>query len=397
MPLLQKIDSLFLESDLRIKNIEAKIIQGKNVEDQKYPTASFVSSGFCIVYLHTECGLIGLGEPSPYGGNLKKTIRAVKEINNELKGKLLYDAWKYNIFDHHLLNAGYGELAKQAVFASISQCCMDILGKKLGLPAYKILNPEANGKIAAYASGGMIYDDQSLNLYAEEARNCQNKGFKAWKFRPSTPKGVDHFQRNKTPPPININALKETIKSVGHAVGPDFEILVDLGCRCKDIAEAKELSNFALEYNVGFIEEPLPRKMELYAELITSTDMKISTGETFFSLEQFDIWATNNAIDIFQPDTNLVGMRQGIKIFSLAEKYKKKVVLHNWANAISNLSNLHLAVSMLEKSSFIESSIIYNPFREELVLSPVLPVNGELKLKDEPGLGCLLKENSTMK
>lgn len=61
MSLLQKIDSLFLESGLSIK-----IISGKNVEDQKYPTASFVSAGFCFVLLHTDSGLIGLGEPSPF-------------------------------------------------------------------------------------------------------------------------------------------------------------------------------------------------------------------------------------------------------------------------------------------------------------------------------------------
>ena len=120
--------------------------------------------------------------------------------------------------------------------------------------------------------------------------------------------------------------------------------------------------------------------------------MKISTGEAFFSSEQFDTWARNNAIDIFQPDTNLVGMRQGIEIFSLAKKQKKKVVLHNWANAISNLSNIHLAVAMGDGSSYIESSIIFNPFREELVLSPVLPNDGEFELKDDPGLGCLLNE-----
>ena len=359
----QKIDSLFFESGLSIKNIEVQIIPGKNIEGQKFPTASFVSSGFCIVFLHTECGLTGLGEPSPYGGSLEKTVQVTHELNKEIKGKPLSSAWTYNAFDKNLLDAGYGELAKQAVVASLSQCCVDILGKKLETPVYKILNPESNGKIAAYASGGMIYNDQPLDIYEKEAVECKKKGFKAWKFRPSTPKGLDHFQRNKTPPPIDLKKLKETIKLVSNAVGPDFEIFLDVGCRCKDISEAKELSDFALQYNVGFIEEPLPRKMDLYAELIDSTDMKISTGEAFFSSEQFDYWATNDAIDVFQPDTNLVGMRQGMEIFSLAKKHKKKVVLHNWANSISNLSNLHLAASIGERDQYIESSIIYNPFR----------------------------------
>jgi L-alanine-DL-glutamate epimerase-like enolase superfamily enzyme len=395
MSLLQKIDSLFLESGLSIKNIEVKIIPGKKVEDQKYPTASFVASGFCIVLLHTECGLTGLGEPSPYGGNLENTLQAAKEINKELKGKPLSSAWMHKNFDKELLSAGYGELAKQAVIASITQCCMDILGKQLELPVYKILNPNSKGKISAYASGGMIYDDQSLDLYVEEAVSCKNKGFNAWKFRPSTPRGLDHFQRNKTPPPIDINALKQTIKSVSNAVGSGFEILLDVGCRCKNISEARDLANFSLDYNIGFIEEPLPRNINLYHELITETDIKISTGEALFSSEQFDIWAENNAIDIFQPDTNLVGMREGIKTFSVAEKHNKKVVLHNWANAVSNFSNIHMATSM--RCRYIESSIIYNPFRESLVHSPLLPIGGGFELRDEPGLGCLLNEKMPTK
>ena len=397
MSLQAKLDSMFLERDLYIKNIEAKIVLGRNVKDQKYPTASFVSAGFCIVLLHTNDGLTGVGEPSPYGGNLKNTLQAVHEVNKELKDKPLSSAWTYKVFDKNLIGAGYGDLAKQAVIASITQCCMDILGKQLETPVYKILNPDSAGKIAAYASGGMIYNDLSLNHYAEEALDCKNKGFKAWKFRPPTPKGLDHFQRNKMPPPINIKKLKEIIKLVSRETGPDFELLLDLGCRCKNIEEAKELADFALGYNIGFIEEPLPRKMELYADLIAATDMKISTGETFFSLEQFDFWAKNNAIDIFQPDTNLVGMRQGVEIFSLARRYKKKIVLHNWANAISNLSNLHLAAAMGDTSSYIEASIIYNPFRQELILSPALPNGGEFKLKENPGLGCFLNESMLTK
>ena len=264
------------------------------------------------------------------------------------------------------MSAGYGELAKQAVVASATQCCIDILGKHLKVPVYKIINPASDGKIPAYASGGMIYNDQSINHYMEEAINFKNKGFKAWKFRPSTPRGLNHFQRNKTPPPIDLKKIKETIKLVRNAVGPDFEILLDVGCRCKDIKEAKELADFALGSNVGFIEEPLQREMLLYTDFIASTEIKIATGEAFFSSEQFDIWASNNAIDIFQPDTYLVGMRQGIKIFSLAEKHNKKVVLHNWANAISNFSNIHLAAAM--GCGYIESSIVYNPFRENLSL-----------------------------
>ncbi len=385
--MLDRIDSLFINGDIFITNIEVKVVTGCNVDDLEFPTASFVSTGFCIIFLHTDIGIIGLGEPSPYGGDISSTINAVKEINDDLKGKSLYDAWLYKAFDGELLSTGYGGLAKQAVVAAVSQCCIDILGKQLNIPAYKIFNPEATGTVLAYASGGMIYDNQSLDLYVQEALKSQEKGFNAWKFRPSTPKGLDHFQRNNTPPALDINSIKRTIECVSSACGDDFEILLDVGCRCRDMDEAKELCNFSTNYNVGFIEEPLPRNIELYSKLISKTKAKISTGETFFSSEQFELWAKDSAIDIFQPDVNLVGIREIIKIFLIAKKYNKKIVFHNWANAISNIANISLASAIPDLCKYVESSIVYNPFREKFIGKPLLPKDGRFSLSDSQGLG----------
>ena len=390
-PTLHRVDSLFLESDLTVKKIEVKVFDGKNIEGLEHPTASFVSAGFCIILMHTDGGLIGIGEPSPYGGDIKSTINAINEISSELKGAPIYDAWAYENSDEDLSVIDYGLLAKQAIIAALSQCCIDVMGKQLKLPAYKILNPTAEGRIPAYASGGMIYDHQSLDLYVEEAVNYANKGFSAWKFRPSTPRGLDHFQRNKIPPPIDIEDVKRTIASVRDSVGPDFGILLDLGCRCKDLDEAIELAEFSLEYNVSFLEEPLPRDLGLYTELIAKTETKISTGETFFSSKQFETWSKNKSIDILQPDMNLVGFREGMKTISVAEEYNKKIVPHNWANSISNLANIHFGVSIGEKCNYVESSVVYNPFRESLLTKHEYPIDGGFQLDPLAyGLGICL-------
>ena len=387
--MLEEIDNLFKESNASISKIEVKVIKGASVSRQEFPTASFVSTGFCIVLLHTNSGLIGIGEPSPYGGDVDSTINAVDEVSQKLKGESLYKAWTYRVVDKKLFNVGYGGLAKQAVIAAISQCCIDILGKQLNIPVYKIFNPESDGVIPAYASGGMIYDDQSLDLYAKEALEYKNKGFNVWKFRPSTPKGLNHFQRNKMPPPIDMQAIQQTIKDVSKACGKEFEILLDVGCRCRDVREAIELCEFSSDYNVGFIEEPLPRNIELYSELISKTNIKIATGETFFSSEQFELCVINNAIDIFQPDVNLVGVREMIKIFSIAKKYDKEIVFHNWANAISNIANVSLASALPGQCKYVESSIVYNPFRRGLIKNPAILINENFRLPNSFGFGSI--------
>ena len=382
MDLLNKIDNLFLESDISIRRVEVKIIEGIDIDSLKYPAPSFVGTGFCLIILHTDNGLVGIGEPSPYGGSIVDTANALKKISENIINRPIYNTWCVDNDSTFSFDEGYGNLAKQAVIAALSQCCLDILSKQMSRPIFKILNPESGNTVQAYASGGMIYDYQSLDLYVEEALYCQKQGFKAWKFRPSTPRDLDHFQRNNTPPAIDLNAVKETIKNVSSEVEEDFEILLDLGCRCKNISEAIELANFSLEYNVGFIEEPLLRNMESYKGLIKNTETKISFGETFFSALQFKKWVENSAVDVFQPDMNLAGMREGIKILSIAKKYNRKIILHNWANPISNLANLNFAVAFNEECCCVENSIVYNPFRDSLIENNISPSEGVFYLGD---------------
>ena len=388
--MLERIDNLFKESNTSISKIEVKVIEGIDIDAQEFPTASFVSAGFCIVLLHTNSGLIGIGEPSPYGGDVDSTINAVNKIGKKLKGESLYKAWTYRDIDEKLFNIGYGELAKQAVIAAISQCCIDIIGKELNKPVFKILDPDSNGVVDAYASGGMIHEDQSLDYYVIEAIKCKENGYKSWKFRPSTPRNLDHFQRNESPPEIDIRAIKNTIKNVSNECGNDFEILLDAGCRCKDIGEAIELCNLSLDYNVGFIEEPLFREVELYSKLRSGTNMKISSGETFFSSDQFEEWVKHKAIDIFQPDSNLMGIREVIKTLEIAKNNNIEIVFHNWANAISNICNISLASCMPGVCKYVESSIVYNPYRNKLIEEPVKPICGKYKLHDKPGLNVNL-------
>ncbi len=392
--LLNRVDSLFLESGISIKHISVKVVRGVGTTDLEFPTASFVSTGFCVVFLHTNIGLIGIGEPSPYGGSIAETIDEIGKLNLELKGKLLYDAWIYPKFCIEELNSIYGSLARQAVIASVSQCCMDILGKFLSMPCYKILQPESDGKIPAYASGGMIYDDQSLDICVDEALECKENGYNAWKFRPSTPRGLDHFQRSSNPPPIDVKAITYIVDKVQNESNSKIEILLDIGCRCKDITQAKYLCDFSSEYNVGFIEEPLPRDVKMYSELVRATNVNISIGETFSMSEQFSIWAQNGAVDIFQPDANLVGMREAIKVFDIALKHGKQIVPHNWSNSIAIAANLHLSVAMKDVCKYVESSIIYNPFLLSLPTVPLLPFNGEFNLSDRSDYGLGIEINN---
>tara|TARA_B100000795_G_scaffold178503_1_gene134985 strand:+ start:21479 stop:22657 length:1179 start_codon:yes stop_codon:yes gene_type:complete len=383
---IEEIDNLFKESNAFIEKIEVKFVPGKSIGSEKFPTASFVSSGFCILVMHTSNGLTGVGEPSPYGGNVNNTMNAAIQIGKELKDAPLYKAWTYSAIDPKLFNTGYGELAKQAVVAAISQCCIDVIGKELNKPVFKLLDPKSNGIVETYASGGMIHSNQSLNYYVEEAMKSKENGYMSWKFRPSTPRNLDHFQRNLSPPQIDLRAIKTTIINVAKECGDDFEILLDAGCRCKDIDEALELCNFSSSYNVGFIEEPLIRDVKQYSVLRSNTKMKISSGETFFSSNQLLDWVSNRAIDIVQPDSNLMSIREVIKTFEIAKKNNIKIVFHNWANAISNISNISLASCMPSVCNYVESSIVHNPHRNELIEEPVKPILGKYKLYDKPGL-----------
>ena len=340
----------------------------------------------------TTEGVVGVGEASTNGGDPRALVRLMAEtVAPRVTGLPLKDAWD-------LTGQGGGDHTENAyaAMAAVSQAALDIMGKELGLPCWRMLNDvqsDAPTEIRTYASGGMSHDDQPLELLLEEVQEMQSLGFTAWKFRPPIAKGASHQQRNISPPAFDHQKFIRISQAIRQAVGDSFLLMVDLGCRVHAVDEAKLICDALTELDFFMVEEPLPRIASKYAALRAETGVAIAGGEVFCSWEQCEEWI-ESSLDIVQPDASLAGMPNALLTARAAEKRGLIYIPHNWANGVANAANIHLAAAMPGNCPMIESSVVYNPLRELLVNEPLTPRRGTIQVPAAPGLGVTLNEDA---
>lgn len=376
----------------KIEKFEVITLRAGVPEDLEFPTASFVEEGFCIVKLFTGDGIIGLGEPSPYMDNLSLVDLFEKELIEIYRGKPLNEAW--NTLGRSDRD---GSVIKSAALAGLSQALLDAIGKEQDKPCWRLMaspDLETETSVKVYASGGMLSDGQPLELLLDEVLMFQEKGFNAWKFRPPIPAHLNHAERTKHPPAVDLEAMLSISRKIRNAVGDDFDLMLDLGCRIPFIKEAKYLCDGLAELNFFMVEEPLPREAGEYVALRNQTEVRISGGETLDSATQIQQWMRLGSLDIVQPDANFLGLYDGMIVGQEALEKNYTVVPHNWANAIANAANVHFATALGKKvAPLMEYSQVFNPLRESFVEDPLIPIEGTINVGHKPGLGLSLNED----
>lgn len=258
----------------------------------------------------------------------------------------------------------------------------DIIGQVAGLPV-SVLFGGANDRLPAYASSGELKGPEAR---AESAIAAKERGFKAMKIR------------------ISRDRISEGIASVRaarEAVGPDFDLMVDLNQMWRmsgDIAAALPLAkvqSLAAELHdlgVLWLEEPLPQVDVSGARRVRqSTGIQISGGEMVRSAPEMMALIEADAFDIYQPDVSLaVGMYRARQVAESANLRHRLFTPHTWSNGLGLLANLHVAAGV-DAGPYLEFPYDppgWTPERRDFFMTPIdIDSNGDLIVPQRPGLG----------
>ena len=63
---------------------------------------------------------------------------------------------------------------------------------------------------------------------------------------------LSHQQRMKNPPPLDIKSIEKFSSKLRTKVGSEFNIMIDLGCRCRNIKDTKYLFEMFKEHQLLF-------------------------------------------------------------------------------------------------------------------------------------------------
>ena len=339
---------------------------------------------FLVCRVHTDEGIIGIGEPYPVGPN-DAVAAVIADFATWLEGKEPRDIT--GIWQHLYAHSRFpGGSVVNAAISGIEHALWDISGKAAGLPVYRLLGGKCRNRIRVYQSCG----GNTPEACAESAvKLIETYGYTALKMSPHPP------HAESLPWPAVVRGAAARLEAVRNAVGSDIEIGLDPHARIFEPVKAQQMAEALEPYNPFFFEEPLrPENVEALAEFKKTCPIPVATGEMLYTSFGFRELIEKGAADIVQPDVCVCGgLLEMKKIAAIAEAHYVVVAPHNPTGPIATAVNVHFAATT---HNFL--ILEYHPDdsgpRADLLQQPVKLKDGYLELPDAPGLGVELNEGA---
>lgn len=345
--------------------------------EQQWKTSEFVAvkADASIVRIETDEGVVGLAEPCAYG--VPTLIAAhVERLRPELVGRDPLEAFALGLHPNGV------NLSHDCAVAGIDAALWDIRGRVEGKRVADLLAPSgARDSVRLYASGGCNYDwRRNPETLIEEILEYQKRGYGAAKVRIGT-----RWQWDAVTP----KRLIELFRELRHAVGDDFELMVDGNCRLNE-DEALEVGRGLDQLHFAWFEEPISRDdMDGYVRLNAALDLPVTGGELFATLEQFYPYLESGAYAIAQPDIGICGMTEGWRIVEAATRFGRRVCPHNWHNGLLTMVQANF-VAALPDPYVLELCQLQGPLQWEMLDQAPDISDGQLKLSATAGYGVAL-------
>jgi galactonate dehydratase len=326
---------------------------------------------FCKI--HTDEGLVGLGEPILEGRALT-CATAVDELTPYLIGqdpRRVVHHWQA-MYCHAFYRGGP---ILTSALSGVEQALWDLAGKSLGVPVYQLFGGPTRDRIRLYKGGA---DPTTIQEWI-------SKGFTAFKTgiaggRPArivenmafVQRAADHFA-----------ALRA-------AAGPEVDIAIDFHGAISP--QTSKLLIKALEpYQPMFIEEPCQcQNVDVLADIAHGTHLPIAAGERIFTKWGFRELLEKRAVSILQPDLCHAGGINEVRIIAgMAEAYYAGIAPHNPLGPISLAACIQLDASI---PNFVAQE--HTTLGEGYLKQPFILKDGFIELPTAPGLGIELDEDA---
>lgn len=337
------------------------------------------------VRIHTDSGLVGLGETYPHPEAEKAVVRrllapVLLERDPSHIDRLWADMLQAVSF------SGWAGAEMRAISA-VDIALWDLAGKAANLPVHQLLGGASRASIRTYNT---CYDH--IDFLTEPARlagELAKSGIHAMKIWPFDPMAKETGGQYITADQLRrgIAPLRRIREEFGDSmdVALEFHGYWNLPCAIR-IAQALE------PYAPLWLEEMLPQdNLAAYGELAGATRLPLCLSERLMTRFGFRELMENRAARIVMPDICWCGgLSEAKKIATMAETYYLPVAPHNCGGPVLHAASLHLAANLT--NLYILESVRRHYLDEYsgIVTGTLAPVNGEFALPPGPGLGVEL-------
>lgn len=369
---------------MKITSIEATALRS-SAETQRTSTQEIKNRQSCIVQIHTDDGLVGIGD-AQRPENPEAMCYLVKDFSQLLIGR---DPLEWNIL-WDLLYSNQRTRGRTKGFtveaiSAIDIAIWDLVSKATRQPIFNLLGGKFHSRLRAYATKVMLGITPEKRL--EQAAHFIESGFKAIKVAVG----------------IQLEDDLEFIGQLRDRFGYDLCIALDANCSLS-FKRAVWFSRSLEKYDIHWLEEPMPPEyLDDYIDLRRNSSIPIAAGESEFTVFGFKDWISKGALDIIQPDVGRAGgITQLKKIADMAETFDLEFSPHTGhGSALTYAATLQVVASAKNFGMF-ELEQLDNPIREKLARKRIdIQREGYLEVGDPLGIGVdldldFLKSHTTL-
>ena len=368
---------------MKITSVEAIELRLPEPELVGYGDMASPAGNTLIVKIHTDEGIVGIGE-------VESSARVAKAVIEAPASMVMASGLERLLIGMNPLDIGViNEKLYQSSFyygrrgvvvhtiGGIDIALWDIAGKYYDQPIHRLLGGAFRKKVRAYAS---VLFGKDGNETAEIGKKWVDKGFTAVKF-------------GWKPMGESEKLDLELVEGARRGVGDENDVVIDAGC-CWDTMTAIRRAHQFEEYGVLWLEEPLNQdNIEGYRKLTNVSKIPIAAGEGHCGRFEFRDLIERGGIHLAQVDLARNGFSEAVRIADMAEDRSLRVINHFWTTGINLAAGLHWLAS--RQSAFIcEYGVEDTPIRWDVTKQSMeIDADGFVHVPEGPGLGVDLNED----
>ncbi len=360
------------------------------------------------VRIHTDAGMIGLGETF-YGAGAVES-----HIHDVLAGRILgRDPLRIEWLNREMLNLPMAQASTGVEYRAASAIDIglwDVFGKVTGQPVHTLLGGLCRDKQRVYntcagygyvrsnnikpvstwnwsSDNGPYEDLHGFMTDADRvAESLLESGITAMKIWPFDPAAIENDGAHITTE--QLKTAIEPFEKIRRAVGDKMEIMVEFHSLW-NLPMAKKLARALEPYKPTWYEDPIRMNSpQALAELARSTDVWICASETLGSRFPYKDMLERNAMHVVMVDLCWTGgLTEGRKIAALADTYHRPFAPHDCTGPVGYVAAMHASFS--QPNTLIQESVraFYTGWYKELVTELPRIENGFALPMEGPGLG----------
>ena len=342
-------------------------------DSHKMRSALGVNDGneFVVLRLHTEEGIVGLGEATITVRWSGEVPAGCEQVLNEVLQPAVIGL---EIGDFDELNRRLDAVCSRNWFAksAVEMACWDALGKAQEKPVYELL-------------GGAVrplrFENRfSLGAYTEKRARQRAEELVSWGFRTIK---------------VKVGTVPEEdiarVRAVREVIGFDRDLVIDANCGW-DVETAIDCVHQLEDGRLDLVEQPTPDgDFRGMARLRRETGVKVLADDICFDLAHAKELIDQNACDAISvyPGKN-GGISRSIEILDYAQQHDVACSIGSnleWDIAISAMAHLVVAHPNMKVEEYPGDVLGPTYYSERVVSNPVKIVEPYTTVPNAPGLG----------